>query len=94
MKVLRTLLGETDVSLAVVEVDEREIADVDEMLRLMDEIHGDYSLTVRFVAADAPPNVKSIGQHEFALRTSSPRNLDSLRDHKRYYEVSIKHVAD
>ena len=75
----------------VVEVVENEIADIDEMLVMVDGVIGfDYSADVRLVSTDRPPEMRTIGGQRLPMRQHHFHKPKEIRQQKRYYEVLLR----
>jgi hypothetical protein len=78
-------------SSAIVEIVENEIADIDEMLVMVDGITGfDYSADVRLISTDGPPEIRTIAGERTPLRQHHFFKPKEIRQRKRYYEVLLR----
>ena len=90
MRIVETLHKDSLSSSAIIEVVEDEIADIDEMLVMIDGVVGfDYSADVRLVSTDVPPEMRTIAGHRMPLRQQHFHRPTEIRQQKRYYEVML-----
>ncbi len=91
MKIVETLHKDSLVSSAIIEVLEQEMADIDEMLVMVDGAIGlDYSADVRLVSTDSPPEIRTIAGERMPLRQHHFHKPNEIRQQKRYYEVLLR----
>ena len=91
MRIVETLHKDSLASSAIIEVVENEIADIDEMLVMVDGVTGfDYSADVRLVSTDSPPEIRTIAGERMPLRQHHFHKPDEIRQQKRYYEVLLR----
>ena|SRR5271154_5438851 len=91
MKIVETLHKDSLSSCAIIEVVENEIADIDEMLVMVDGVIGfDYSADVRLVSTDGPPEMRTIGGQRLPMRQHHFHKPKEIRQQKRYYEVLLR----
>ena len=91
MKIIETLHKDSLSSCAIIEVVENEIADIDEMLVMVDGVIGfDYSADVRLVSTDGPPEMRTIGGQRLPMRQHHFHKPKEIRQQKRYYEVLLR----
>ena len=75
MKIVETLHKDSLVSSAIIEVLEQEMADIDEMLAMLDGAIGfDYSADVRLVSTDSPPEMRTIAGERIPCGSIISRN--------------------
>ncbi len=90
MKIIETLHRDEHISNAIIEVLEDEIADIDQMLAMVDHVGGqDYSASVRLLSVGEPPEVQTMSGMRLPLRQQHLREPDNIRPKKRYYEVVL-----
>lgn len=91
MRIVEVLHKDSLTSSAVVEVGEQEIADIDEMLVMVDGMIGfDYSADVRLVSTDSPPEMRIIAGERIPMRQHHFQKTKEIRGQKRYYEVLLR----
>jgi hypothetical protein len=91
MRIFETLHKDSLASSAIIEVVENEIADIDEMLVMVDGVTGfDYSADVRLVSTDSPPEMRTIAGERMPLRQHHFQKPHEIRQQKRYYEVLLR----
>jgi hypothetical protein len=91
MKIVETLHKDSLVSSAIVEVLEQEMADIDEMLAMLDGAIGfDYSADVRLVSTDNLPEMRTIAGERTPMRQHHFQKPKEIRKQKRYYEVLLR----
>jgi hypothetical protein len=91
MKIIETLHKDSLASSAIVEVVEQEIADIDEMLVMVDGAIGlDYSVDVRLVSTESPPEMRTIAGERIPMRQHHFQKPKEIRKQKRYYEVLLR----
>ena len=90
MRIVETLHKDSLASSAIIEVLENEIADINEMLNMIDGVIGlDYSADVRLVSTDGPPEMRTIAGRRMPLRQHHFHKPNENRQQKRYYEVLL-----
>ena len=91
MKIVETLHKDGLSSSAIIEVIEDEIADIDEMLVMVDGVIGfNYSADVRLVSTDSPPEMRTIAGQRTPMRQPHFHLPREIRQQKRYYEVLLR----
>jgi len=89
MKISEMLCEEDDRHLAIIEVGEHEVADVEAMIVLVDGIGGDYSVDVRLVSTSSPPKVEDFAGQRLPLRNHYLCRPAEYPNRKRYYEIRM-----
>jgi hypothetical protein len=91
MKIIETLHNDSLASSAIIEVVEDEIADIDEMLVMVDGVTGlDYSADVRLVSTGGPPEMRTFAGERIPMRQHHFQKPREIRKQKRYYEVLLR----
>lgn len=89
MKIVETLRHEADQFAAVIEVEEDEVADLDQMLMLVDGAGGQYSMDARLVSTVRPPKIEKFGDHRLPMRQREFCRPAEMKSQRRYYEVRL-----
>ncbi len=90
MKIVETLHKDSLSSSAIIEVVEDEIADIDQMLVMIDGVTGEgYSADVRLLSTVGPPEMRTVAGERMPLRQPRLHKPAEIRRRKRYYEVLL-----
>jgi hypothetical protein len=91
MKIIELLSDSSGLASAVIEVAESEVADIDEMLKLLDgDSAGNFGIGVHLLSTDQPPKIET--DYKGTKRPKTQFGFDRasiVKAKKRYYHVLV-----
>jgi hypothetical protein len=90
MKVIESFRRDGTSTLAIVEVDAGEAADIDGMLGLVDDNSENFGFDVQIVSTHDAPTIKVINGRAIPDRQFGFEGASELRKRKRYYQIHVR----
>jgi hypothetical protein len=89
MKIIESIRRDGSSASAIIEVDAGEVADIDEMLRLLEGENGSFGFDVKLVSTKERPEMKAVGDRKLATRQMGFDGATEIKKHKRYYQIHV-----
>jgi hypothetical protein len=89
MKIIESIRRDGSSASAIVEVEAGEIADMDEMLRLLEGEKGHFGFDVKLVSTKERPEMRTIADRKVAKLQFGFDGATEIKKHRRYYQIHV-----